>query len=81
MINPLVFYPLNPPTQELDPSGLCLVTERLFAQVVDAKDRVIVNAVVEAARDAGISELYLIDRDFVISAITEKLERMKEESK
>lgn len=49
---------------------------RCAAYVVnDIREKSIVEAVVEAARDAGINELYLMDRQFVLDALTEKIER------
>lgn len=47
-----------------------------MAQVVDMQDQCIVDAIIEAAKEAGITYLYLIDRKFIIEAIQEKFERM-----
>ena len=45
---------------------------------VDLLDKVIVNAIVNAARENGITDVYLIDKEFILSAIKNELERMKE---
>ena len=48
-----------------------------YAKVMDTADRVIVDAVIEWAKAEGISDLYLLDREFVKAALLEKAERMK----
>lgn len=64
-------YHLNEPEVDV----MNQVYMKLAANVIDMTDKVIVEAVVNAAKKAGITKLYLLDRDFVIAAIREKLER------
>lgn len=52
---------------------------QLAARVMEMSDEVIVNACVDAAREAGITDLYMLDKKFVIDALTEKLERAARE--
>lgn len=42
---------------------------KIHAQVVDMTDDVIVNAAIEAATEAGITDLYLLDKTFVVDAL------------
>ena len=49
------------------------VTFRFAAEVCDLADNVIRDAVVDAARKAGITELYLMDKTFILEAIRDKL--------
>lgn len=42
-------------------------------------DNAICKACIESAREAGITELFLVDKQFVADAIREKLERMNED--
>lgn len=44
------------------------------AKVADMADDAIVTACIEAARDAGITDLYLIDKTFLLEAIRDKLD-------
>lgn len=67
----LMGYRLNEP--EID--VMHRVTMQYAADVLDIQNKVIVDACVKAAKEAGITQLYLLDRDFVMSAIKEKLER------
>ena len=52
---------------------------RIEARCVDMENETIVNACVSAAREAGINGLYLLDREFVLEAIREKIERTQRE--
>lgn len=56
-----------------DASSACKITAKIAAQVVDIAEEAIVEACVTAAREAGIHELYLLDRKFVIDALIEKI--------
>lgn len=55
-------------------------TERYVAEVVNAEDECFVNAVIKAAKEAGINELDLIDKNFVVSAIAEKQNRVNDKN-
>lgn len=49
------------------------VTFHFAAEVCDTVDNAIRDAVVDAARKAGITELYLLDKTFILEAIRDKL--------
>lgn len=55
------------------------ITTRIYADVVDMTDNTIVDACVKAARQAGINDAYLLDKQFVLDAIREKIERTRQE--
>lgn len=55
------------------------IRRRFMVELVDMTDRCVINAIIDAAREAGVTHLYLIDKKFVVDAIQEKLERMKED--
>lgn len=48
---------------------------RFKAEVVDMENKAIVDAVIRAAQEDGITTLYMLDKDFILSAIREKLMR------
>lgn len=56
------------------------VIESICAKVVDLREQAIVSAIVDAARDSGITELILMDKEFVLRAIKNELENLKEEN-
>ena len=63
----------------LDEDNPMRITTRLYADVVDMTDNTIVDACVKAARQAGINDVYLLDKQFVLDAIREKIERTRQE--
>lgn len=62
----------NEPAFDLDAYTF---TQRICAEVLEIQDTAIVNACIKAAKEAGITDLYLIDKRFVIAALLEKIER------
>ena len=48
------------------------------AYVIDMADKAIADAVLAEARTAGITNLYLLDRKFVLDALREKIERERD---
>lgn len=50
---------------------------KVAAVVEDSTDAAIVAAILAAARAEGITDLYLLDKTFILDAIREKLEREK----
>lgn len=53
------------------------VEVKVAAQVIDMAEDVIVQAVMNAAQEAGVTDLYLMDKRFVIEALVEKANREK----
>lgn len=49
------------------------VTYHFAAEVCDMADNAIRDAIVDAAQKAGITELYLLDKTFILEAIRDKL--------
>lgn len=64
------------PCLELNPlDGTYSLLKKIQVEVIDKTDRAIVDTIVKAAREAGVTDLYLLDKQFIIEAITEKMER------
>ena len=51
------------------------VTRNIAAAVEDTTDKAIVAAIIDAARAEGVTDLYLLDKTFILDAIREKQER------
>lgn len=49
--------------------------QRIQAAAIDMTDNLIVQAITQAAKEEGVTDLYLIDKKFAADAIKEKLER------
>lgn len=75
MDNRLMHYefPHEPP--QLDPDGTIDINKKIAAVVEDATDKAIVAAILAAARAEEVTDLYLIDKKFIMDAIREKQER------
>lgn len=54
--------------------------EKIAANCVSLVDNEIVKAVVKAAREEGITDLILMDKDFVLRALKNELERYYKEN-
>lgn len=50
-------------------------TAAMAAQVVDTQERMLVEAVIRAAEEEGVRDLYILDKKFVFDALREKMER------
>jgi hypothetical protein len=51
---------------------------KLGAYVTDITDRAICNAIIDYATKEGMTDLYLIDEEFIKSAINHEIERRSE---
>ena len=64
------------PCLKLNPfDGTYSLLKKIQVEVVDKTNRAIVDAIVKEAREAGVTDLYLLDKQFILEAITEKMER------
>lgn len=57
---------------------ICSVHQKMLAKCVDMMDDAIVKAVVDVAREEGISDLYLLDKTFVVNALTKAIKEYNE---
>lgn len=67
---------LEPPVED-DTGYRCNLTyiEKMMAQVVDMADEVILQALIDFAKENGFTTLFLIDKEFMLSAIKHEIER------
>lgn len=72
-------YVLNMPIHSHDIINQTYNIEaKIAAKIVDMAEEAVVQAVIDEARRAGITDLYLLDKRFVTEALMEKLERERE---
>ena len=69
-LNKAAEKPFNP---EVD--SVSTIRHSFAAVVAEKEDEAIMNAIVEAAEKAGITDLCVIDKEFILSAIKHELER------
>lgn len=78
--NAIVFDEPIRPLADLD-KPMTDIHRQFMVELVDMADRCVVNTIIDAAREAGVTHLYLIDKKFVVDAIQEKLERMNDDER
>lgn len=50
---------------------------KIKAEVINMADQAIYSAIIDEAKKSGITDLYLIDKEFVVSALTNEMERRR----
>lgn len=72
MTDKMLHFSLNMPEFDFDTNTLI---QRICAHALDMQEDAVVQACVRTAEEAGITDLYLIDKQFVIDALMEKIKR------
>jgi hypothetical protein len=68
---PLMAQALEPDCE----NPICQITRKIHAEVLDMTDKTIVEAIISTARGHGITDLYLIDKEFIMTAIKNEMAR------
>ena len=55
----------------------CKILKNIVAQIVDMTDKVILETIIEFAKSEGITDLYLLDKEFVKTALEREIARRK----
>ena len=55
--------------------GSLKIREKIVAQCVEMADEAIVKAVIDCAEENGITQLYLLDKDFVVTALQDAIKK------
>ena len=67
-------FNMNAPEMELI-DGSVKIKEKIVAQCVEMADEAIVKAVIDCAKENGITQLYLLDKDFVVTALQDAIKK------
>lgn len=74
--NKFVHRTLSQPISAFDAiNQMYQVEAKVAAQVIDMSEDAIVQAVINAAKEEGVTDLYLMDKKFVLDALIEKMQR------
>ncbi len=78
----LKFYPmrninLNDPEMKFE-SGIVSMKHKIYADCIDMKENAIFDAVVRCAKENGYTEAFLLDKDFVLSAIVDAAKKWRD---
>lgn len=74
----LMHLPLYPNDIIDTHDSVATLHKKIMAQIVDTTDRAICEAIREYAYKQGVTDIYLIDEEFIKSAIMHEVERRKE---
>lgn len=55
----------------------CKIRKNIVAQIVDMTDKVILETIIEFAKSKGITDLYLLDKEFIKTALEREIARRK----
>ena len=70
---PIEHFSMNPHEIKFE-DGTLSFEKMIYAEVIDRKEDAIVNAVIRSAMECGVTDLYLLDKNFVINALTTAIE-------
>lgn len=60
---------------ELAESTVYAMTKHAAVAFAKGTDEMLINAIIEKAKENGITDLYVLNEDFILQAIKEKMER------
>ena len=78
--SPLRHIEISDPLSDLQFSidkNIYTITQKIQAQIADLSEKAIVQAIIDFAKEQGYTDLYLIDKEFIMSAILHEIERRK----
>lgn len=52
-------------------------TRKIAAEVIEAEEKVVFEAVLTVAKEAGVDTLYILTKEFILSALKHEAERRK----
>lgn len=74
---PFKQFRLNEPEIEFAGCNTYTVTQKIYADCVDMENEAIVAAAVRAAKEAGFTKMFLLDKKFVLDALTEAAKKWR----
>lgn len=79
MIEPITRLDFEPAPLKYE--SLCTSIRKVIAVWADINDKLLMDIIIQEAIKNGITELYVLNKDFIMSAIREKMEREAEKEK
>lgn len=70
--------PLSPGILSIDDSGegsFFTMTKKMVVEFAKSTDQALINAIIAKAKAEGVTDLYVLDDEFILAAIREKIER------
>ena len=85
-VKPIIHCNIRPPMPTIffdkkeERDFMAEYVNKIHAEVVDTTDNVIVGAILREAHAQGVNDLFLIDREFIMTAIKNEMIRRKGET-
>jgi hypothetical protein len=76
---PFEHFNMNAPEFKFEDS-IFKMQQKIYAECVDMKETAILEAIIRAAKEAGVTELFLFDKQFVVDALTVAIEKWRDEN-
>lgn len=74
--HPIEHHYMNQPVIDFE-DGIYKYREKIFAECLDMQEDAVVQAVVRMAKDAGVTQLWLLDKKFVLDALVTAIEKWR----
>jgi hypothetical protein len=76
---PFEHFNMNEPEMKFE-YGIFKMQQKIYAECVDMKDTAILEAIIRMAKEAGVTELFLLDKQFVTDALEVAIEKWRVEN-
>ena len=76
---PFEHFNMNAPELQFE-DGIFKMKQKIYAECVDMKEEAILAAIIRAAEKAGVTELFLLDKQFVTDALEVAIEKWRLEN-
>ena len=73
---PFEHFNMNAPEMKFEDS-VFKMQQKIYAECVDMKDTAILDAIIRMAKEAGVTELFLLDKQFVADALAVAIEKWR----
>lgn len=73
---PLKHFNLNAPEIKFE-DNIFKIQQKIYVECADMKEQALLDAIIRAAREAGITELFLLDKQFVTDALAVAIEKWR----
>lgn len=76
---PFEHFNMNVPEMKFE-DGFFEMRHKIYAECVDMQETAIYEAIIRAAKESGVTELFLLDKQFVADALKVAIEKWRAEN-
>ncbi len=75
---PIQYFDVQPPEMKYDDGFINEMTRKFAIETAKSFDKAIVDKIIEIARNNGITDLVLLNEEFIVTAIKNEIERREQ---